>query len=205
MISQETRIKICGIMDTETAIHCASLNVDYIGFVFAESKRRISADDASKIISHLTKFKVKTVGVFLNASEEEIMAVKAICSLDYIQVHGDIEYSPQFYQTNNVIKASPYNKLESYARATQKPEFILIDSAKPGSGKTFDWDSVNNNLYSNQLFLAGGLNSENVIPAIEKFNPFAVDVSSGVETNGVKDLCKIEQFVYTIRGGTNEL
>ena len=120
-------------------------------------------------------------------------------------MHGTITYSNEFYETHSVIKAVKAVALDTTSIEIKGLEHILIDSAKPGSGSTFDWNAVNTDLSNKRLFVAGGLNSNNVEDAIKLFTPYAVDVSSGIETNGRKDINKITQFIQSVRGGTHEL
>ncbi|TFB21852.1 phosphoribosylanthranilate isomerase [Filobacillus milosensis] len=195
------KVKICGIQTIEQAKVTVSAGADAIGFVFAESKRKVTVDQAQSIAKEIPS-SVKKVGVFVNASKDELEATVHGVGLDYVQLHGD--ESPKFCRSLNLpyIKAFRINeaqdlsKLESYDNAS----YFLLDSAtgpyQGGNGTSFDWRLLKNKaIDSERIILAGGLNEGNVQEAIRQTRPAMVDVSSGVETNGIKDTYKIKNFI----------
>lgn len=193
-------VKICGLTTVEAAVTAAESGADFIGFVFAESKRQISPLDAAKIAASLPS-SVKKTGVFVNETVNNILEIADMVELDMIQLHGDeppemIEQLPYA-----VIKAIPakeeqLKKISSYSLA----DYYLIDSpfgkARGGNGTTFNWDTITDlPIDRSKLLLAGGLHAGNVQEAIHKVHPAGVDVSSGVETDGIKDQQKIKDFI----------
>ncbi|MEH7075366.1 phosphoribosylanthranilate isomerase [Neobacillus drentensis] len=194
------KVKICGIMDVETGVAAVQSGADVLGFVFAESKREVSIERAKEIISHLPK-EVDKVGVFVNESKETIENIASIVGLTHIQLHGD--ETALFSETLSlpVIKAISFQGNESLAALAEFPsDYILLDSPKGkyrgGNGTVFNWSEVNPSLINRQkVILAGGLHPENVQEAIRIIRPFMVDVSSGVETDGKKDVKKIKTFI----------
>ena len=203
-----TKIKICGITNYEDAKNSIDLGADFLGFNFYQkSPRHIDCRDAKGIIQKLDQ-KSKIVGVFVNESIANIKKIGEICSLDIIQLSGD--ESPQYvdklkksankkiiksFRTRNSINAESVNSFDS--------DYIMIDSFKEGvyggTGESLDLGSING-IDSKKLFLAGGLNAENVRASIKKFNPFAVDVCSGIESgSGKKDYAKMKKFIEAVK------
>lgn len=200
-----TQIKICGIKEKQHAKVAVQAGVDAIGFVFANSKRQISADQARQIASDIPKH-IKKIGVFVNATKEELESTARYVDLDYVQLHGD--ETPEFCQSLTVpyIKALRVNdendldQLKHYDHAS----YFLLDSAKGpdrgGNGTSFDWGILKHKEIDRDRFiLAGGLNEDNIQEAINQTNPTMVDVSSGVEKNGTKDSNKIERFIQIVK------
>ncbi|WP_163144491.1 phosphoribosylanthranilate isomerase [Bacillus sp. 22-7] len=194
------KVKICGIRDISTALSAIESGADALGIVFAESKRKITPEAAGEIIKELPRDVLK-VGVFVNETKENIEEIASISGINVIQLHGD--ETPEFCSSFSlpVIKAlsigSPddLSKLDEYAC-----EYVLLDSPKGkyrgGNGVSFDWSILNeNSMHDKKIILAGGLNPENVGEGIKAANPYMVDVSSGVETEGRKDLEKIKRFI----------
>ncbi|MGP4071625.1 phosphoribosylanthranilate isomerase [Piscibacillus sp. B03] len=200
-----TQVKICGIKTLEHALAAAKSGADTIGFVFAESKRQVSVEEAARIAEQLPKH-IKKIGVFVNASEVELENTFHQVGLDYVQLHGS--ESPQFCERLSLpyIKAlrvkteQDLEVLESYRQAS----YFLLDSAtgpyQGGNGTTFDWRHLKRaSIDRKKLILAGGLNETNIEDAIIQTNPAMVDVSSGVETNGTKDSEKIQRFIQKVK------
>ena len=195
-------VKICGITTLEAAECAVKYGAKAIGFVFAESKRKISPEKAREIIAQLPNDLLK-VGVFVNEDKETIEEIVRISGINVIQLHGDetSEYAQSFNLP--VIKAfsiSSKEDLESVKKDTS--EYVLLDSPRGkyhgGNGISFDWRILKNyNFNGKKVILAGGLNQDNVSDAIHLANPYMLDVSSGVETNGKKDLEKIEGFLQS--------
>jgi phosphoribosylanthranilate isomerase len=194
------KVKICGITDVETGVAAAHYGADAIGFVFAESKRKVTTLQAKEIIAHLPK-EVYKVGVFVNETRDEIEKICATVGLTHIQLHGD--ESALFSESLSlpVIKAISFQGNESLEAIGNFPsDFILLDSPRGkyrgGNGTVFNWNDVNPHLIKKQkVILAGGLDTDNVEEAIKIIRPYMVDVSSGVETEGEKDLKKIKTFI----------
>jgi len=182
------RVKICGITNKRDALQAVESGADALGFIFAESPRRITPEQAKDIISCLPPF-ITTVGVFVNASEEEIKRIIQYCGIDMVQLHGDESprfcnlFMPRTIKSLRVNDASILEKIpfyKGYVRA------ILLDTYDDrlmgGTGISFDWQiAVNTKRYGIPLILSGGLRPENIFNAIEIVKPFAVDVNSGVE------------------------
>ncbi|MCM3692653.1 phosphoribosylanthranilate isomerase [Neobacillus niacini] len=199
------KVKICGITDLTTAIAAVDYGADALGFVFAESKRKISEVKAKEIIAHLPKEVVK-VGVFVNETKEKIEEIASSVGLTHVQLHGD--ETPAFSESLSypVIKAiSIHDEQSLKSIENYKCEYVLIDGPKGkyrgGNGLSFDWNSISaENLKDKKVILAGGLHKENVEEAINLIKPYMVDVSSGVETEGKKDLNKIQLFIIKAKG-----
>ncbi|MBT2689327.1 phosphoribosylanthranilate isomerase [Bacillus sp. ISL-47] len=194
------KVKICGIRDIKTALSAIESGADALGFVFAQSKRRIDPEEAGKIIHQLPEDLLK-VGVFVNETKETIEKIVEIAGINVIQLHGDEtpEFSCGFslpvIKALSVGSAEDLSKLDEYSN-----EYFLLDSPKGkyrgGNGVSFDWSILNENLLlGKKIILAGGLNPENVAEGIKAASPYMVDVSSGVETEGKKDLGKIKRFI----------
>ncbi len=202
-----TRIKICGITTEADALAAAEAGADALGFVFAESPRRISWDTALQIIRRLPPF-IASVGVFVNSSEDEVYEAIQYLNLDYVQLHG--RETPDFCArfSTRAIKALLIDETFDFkqAAAFQKTtRALLVDSGGGGTGRTFDWNVLPPDFERSRLILAGGLNPDNIIQAIKTVNPWAVDVSSGVESMpGRKDRTKIIQFINKVKGANYE-
>ena len=192
------KIKICGLTRKEDIAIVNKYKPDYIGFVFARSKRQVELSTAKELKGLLHK-SIKTVGVFVDADLRLAIQIANEGILDLIQLHGaetEAYIRELKKQTNiGIIKAVRADELED-TRIDTAADYILLDSGA-GSGKVFDW---NRTIICNKpLFLAGGLDAENVSEAIRKVKPFAVDVSSGVETDCKKDSEKIRKFIEESR------
>jgi len=195
-----TRIKICGITRLQDALHAVNSGADALGFVFyAKSPRYITPAAAAEIINKLPPF-VTAVGLFVNAEQTYIDEVVQVCGLDVIQLHGD--ESPAFctLQTKRVIKAVAIAEPNDLGKVASYPCTILLDAKAPegvygGTGQSFDWGLLKNLHHQYPLMIAGGLNAENINQALDSFDWFAVDVSSGVESSkGIKDKEKMNLF-----------
>ncbi|MGH1295910.1 phosphoribosylanthranilate isomerase [Bacillus pretiosus] len=195
------KVKICGITDMETAKRACEYGADAIGFVFAESKRKITPKRAKEIIQKLPANVLK-VGVFVNESVEVIEKIADECGLTHVQLHGD-EDNHQIKRLNiPSIKALGVTSEEDMKNAqTYEADYILFDSPKEkfhgGNGKKFSWELLAHMSKESRekTILAGGLNALNIEEAIRTIQPYMVDVSSGVETEGKKDVAKIKQFI----------
>ncbi|MFB5763131.1 phosphoribosylanthranilate isomerase [Paenibacillus medicaginis] len=220
----ETAVKICGLQSVEVLKSMVHLNIDYIGFVFADSKRRIGPEQAAELIKVLGDWKTdrcpRSVGVFVNPDIEQLQEVMDMAQLDVIQLHG--KESPAFCASvkerfgTSVIKAFPVQggadaaavgaeRLDPYVGQV---DAFLLDTYDPcyegGSGRTFVWEAIPSyheraGMYGIPLFIAGGLTPGNAGELISAYGPEGLDVSSGVETDGVKDIAKITAFVERVK------
>ena len=194
------KVKICGIRDKETALAAAELGADAIGFVFAESKRKIDEETAREIAEILPSNMMK-VGVFVNESKENMELIADYVGLTHLQLHGNESKELSQSLTFPVIKAVSIEEGMDLSYITDYPaDFLLLDGPKGkyigGNGIAFDWNQADSKyLGGKSIILAGGLNPENVKEAIQKVNPVMVDVSSGVETDGKKDIKKMKEFI----------
>lgn len=206
-------IKICGIKQAETVALLKSLQVDYVGFVFANSKRQVSAAEAGQILCSI-EHPPKAVGVFVNPSMEELAEVLEQVPLAVIQLHG--QESPAFCDEVkqrfglDVWKAIAVgdegaDKLE-LAEYNRSVDAFLFDTYDPtlagGTGKRFTWEQIpllKQQAGSTSVIIAGGLAPENVTELVSTYAPTIIDVSSGVETDGQKDPEKIKTFVQRVR------
>lgn len=196
-------IKICGIKTVEAANAAAQAGTDFIGFVFAPSKRQITPDAAAQIARTLPKH-VKKVGVFVNETAENMIETAERVGLDVIQLHGDESASVVEQLPYQVIKAFPVDRNKLTNIQDYPCDYYLLDSPiggnRGGNGTTFDWDLANDlTIDRKKVILAGGLTPENIQTAIERIQPAVVDISSGVETNGEKDFNKMQQFIHNAK------
>ena len=196
-----TKVKICGLTqpcDIET------VNIeepDYIGFIFAPSRRKVTFWQALKLRSSL-KQKIIPVGVFVDEPIKNILTLACDGVIDVIQLHGleSEEYLQELMALADkpVIKAVSVQQKGDVQKWTEtSADYLLLDHIGGGTGQNFNWDLVGKT--NKNYFLAGGLNAENIVGAVNKLKPFAVDVSSGVETDGIKDPVKINKFIRMVR------
>ena len=196
------KIKICGLRRLEDIEIVNRYNPDYIGFVFADSKRQVSHELASQLKANLSPY-IVSVGVFVDADCSEILSLYDDGVIEIAQLHGleSEDYIKYLKENTNdelkIIKAIEMSENEDLSEYDDSAaDYLLLDSGK-GSGKTFDWRLIRHDL-KKEFFLAGGINSDNVIEAVEQFNPFAIDLSSSLETDGYKDENKIKEIMEVI-------
>ena len=196
------KIKICGLRRLEDIEIVNKYKPDYIGFVFAKSKRQISHELAAELKANLSS-DIISVGVFVDADCDEILKLYEEGVIEIAQLHGGesedyINYLKE--NTNNelkIIKAIEMSENKVLSEYDNSPaDYLLLDSGK-GSGKTFDWRLIKKDL-KKEFFLAGGINSDNVKKAIEEFNPYAIDLSSSLETDDYKDENKIKEIMEVV-------
>lgn len=197
-----TRVKICGITNQDDALCAAETGAHALGFVFySKSPRNIKLRIAAKICQALPPF-ISKVGVFVNESEATIQKIVRECGLSAIQLHGD--ESPAFCQKFDlpVIKAFQIRSIKDMAQLSKyQVNGHLLDTysekMRGGTGAVFDWNlAVKAKRFGRRIILSGGLTPQNVVQAIRKVQPFAMDVSSGVEKSpGKKDPAKIKSFL----------
>ena len=200
------KIKICGLTDPENSKQIASLDIHAIGLVFfTESPRAVSIEQANEIIQELPPF-INKVGLFVNANSNFVDQVLNSVNIDTIQFHGDESSSDCSQFQMPFIKAIRMREginLLSQAEEFSSASGLLLDSFEEdsygGTGKSFDWNLIKNNL-DLPIILAGGLNKDNIMSAIEKTQPYAIDISSGVEVDkGIKDIEKTKEIIEIVK------
>ena len=193
-----TKVKICGLSNIEAVKTAVSAGADYIGFVFAPSKRQVTLEQ----VAELTKFipsHIQKVGVFVSPGRAELLEAVDKVGLDFVQVHGQV--------ADDLFEDLPCASIQAVQVdgdghvPNSLADYLLFDAPVAGSGQIFDWGQLDTTELSQPFFIAGGLNEDNVEEAIQHFTPFAVDVSSGVETDGQKDHEKIRRFIERVKHG----
>jgi phosphoribosylanthranilate isomerase len=242
-----TRVKICGCRSVEQALWAAEAGADFVGIMFAESRRRIDPEEASEIVRALgtplrememelppasyapattglrswfehgasalerllERKRPLTVGVFADNDPDEINEIVDECGIDLIQLSGGEPWGHCLLANRQVIKVVHVASGDTTSSITNRIESgsamaVMLDRAgdgvRGGNGQTFDWGVAAGVAAGLPLWLAGGLTPENVASAIAAVRPWCVDVSSGVETDGVKDAAKIREFLATAKG-----
>ena len=196
-----TKIKFCGLTRTGDIEAANELKPDYIGFVFwPKSKRAVTAGEA-KILKSKLDPSIKAVGVFV---DEDIEVVKSLLNddiIDIAQLHGheDEDYINGLKKASGkpVIKAFRIRSEEDIRKAEASPADLVLLDAGMGDGVTFDWSLIKNT--GRPYFLAGGLDPDNAADAVRTLHPYALDVSSGIETDGLKDTNKMAAFAASVR------
>jgi phosphoribosylanthranilate isomerase len=200
-LEQMVRVKICGITNIKDARHAIACGADALGFVFySGSPRHVSAEKARSIIAALPPM-VTTVGLFVNETPDRVRMIAKVSGIDVIQLHGDESPSACNYSPYRVIKALRVKDAESVEKhSAYRTSGLLLDAWCPdsygGTGKSFDWDLAADISRKRPVILAGGLTPENVGDAVVSVQPWAVDVSSGVEISpGKKDPELVAAFI----------
>lgn len=196
-----TKIKLCGlsrVCDIEAA---NELRPEYVGFVFAPKSKRYVTSEKAEELRRLLAPGIKAVGVFVNASPEAVADFLNKDIIDIAQLHGgeDEDYIKQLRKLTDklLIKAFCIETAVGIQCAEQSSaDYVLLDSGA-GTGAVFDWNLIRN--IRRPYFLAGGLTPANAGEAVRTLSPFAVDVSSGIETDGIKDKGKMAAFVAAVR------
>lgn len=197
-----TRIKLCGLTRPEDIAAANALQPEYVGFVFApKSRRYVSREKAAELKAQLSPG-IQTVGVFVNEAPETVAGLLNAGIIDIAQLHGqeDAAYIARLrgLTARPLWQAFRVTDAESLAKAEKSPaDLVLLDSGAGGTGRAFDWALLKN--FKRDYLLAGGLGPENAADAVERLHPYAVDVSSGIETAGKKDPEKMAAFVAAIR------
>jgi phosphoribosylanthranilate isomerase len=211
-----TRVKICGIREEAHALAVIEAGGDFIGLVFAPSPRQVTPDQARRIAGTVRRCSETTavVGVFVNMPVRRVNRIANSCDLDWVQLSGDEtwEYSRQINKP--LIKAVRISHDQHYQEicanlaigagvlSNQRCLYLLDSQVKDrygGTGITFDWSLARQVAERFPVIIAGGLTPENVAQAVEVVAPWGVDVSSGVEAGGVKDIAKIRAFIEVVR------
>lgn len=206
-------IKICGVRMREHVQTAVDAGADMLGLVFAPSRRQITVEDAASItdaarVAAIARGRaIALIGVFVNETVERIREIAQLCNLDGVQLSGDepVAYADAL-ESLLVIKAVRFdNPAQERAWLTHDRSHVrlLVDAHVPGSyggaGVVADWDRAAELARQHPVLLAGGLTPENVADAVARVRPWGVDVSSGVESNGVKDHAKIRAFIAAAR------
>jgi phosphoribosylanthranilate isomerase len=211
-----TYVKICGIKSEGDALAASAAGADFIGMVFAQSPRQVTPARAEKIAAALkeNRAKAKSVGVFVNTPIPAVRKIAETCRLDWVQLSGDESWEYCLELARPLIKVVKLSRNGSAQEAgaqldlghkimgTRKCLFLLDTAANGkygGTGTPFDWNKAKSIASQFPLIIAGGLNPDNVGAAIKLLKPWGVDVSSGVETNGAKDMKKIVNFIKAVR------
>jgi phosphoribosylanthranilate isomerase len=200
-----TKIKICGLIRREDIASVNRWLPDYVGFVFSPSRRQVTPEQAGRLKAELDS-RIKAVGVFVN---EPVPLIAKLCRagvIDAVQLHGDESetYIRKLKDQTNcpLIKAVRVRSAQQVLQSEKlSADLLLLDTYQKGqyggSGETFDYSLIPN--LQKRYFLAGGLKNSNITGAIGKCNPYGIDISSGVETDGLKDDGKIRQIIRTVR------
>jgi phosphoribosylanthranilate isomerase len=211
-----TRIKICGLSDIQHVLAAAEAGADFLGLVFAPSRRQVSIKNALQLVEAVCHLKTRpaVVGVFVNSAADEVNRIAEYCHLDRVQLSGDEtwDYCRQIkrpiIKAVHVLKTSTLDKIISeiatgYQLLPQRDFICLLDSKAGdtygGTGRAFNWQLAGKVSAKYPVFIAGGLTPTNVGRLVKKNQPWGVDVSSGVETNGQKDIAKIIAFIKAVR------
>lgn len=199
----KTKIKICGLRRREDILAVNEANPDYCGFIveFPKSFRSVTADEVRELVKNLSP-EIQPVGVFVNASMELVRSLLDDGTLAMAQLHGQENESYiaelKAHTDKPVIKVFSIKTADDMENALQSPaDYILLDQGSGGTGKTFDWSLIPK--MERPFFLAGGIGEENLEQAIREIHPFAVDLSSSVETEKWKDPEKIRRVVDIVR------
>ena len=208
------KVKMCGISKVETIPAIIDAKPDYMGLVFAPSKRQVTVDQAKTLVEELYKQyavrynseTIKTVGVFVNETVENLLKIAEEVKLDVIQLHGDEDESfIQILKEQSNVEVWKAVQVRSAADAEKwidsSADMLLFDAyhkdERGGTGEVFDWSSLDE--FERPFMLAGGIDSTNVARAIRTVRPYGLDISSGIETNGVKDNEKMKAFTNIVR------
>ena len=193
-----TKVKICGLSTKEAVKTAVSAGADYIGFVFAPSKRQVTVEQATELAKFIPSH-IQKVGVFVSPSRTQLLEAIDKVGLDLVQIHGQV--------ADDLFENLPCGSIQAVQVdgdghvPNSQADYLLFDAPVAGSGQTFDWGRLDTTELAQPFFIAGGLNEANVEEAIQHFTPYAVDVSSGVETDGQKDHEKIRRFIERAKNG----
>ena len=201
-----TRIKRCGLRRACDIEAANELRPDYVGFVFANGSKRYVSPEEAKVLRSMLDPGISAVGVFVDADPSFIEDILDSGTIDMIQLHGNEDggYIDRLRSSSSVpiVKAFRIGDGMDVDEIMSCPaDHIMLDSGA-GTGNVFDWNMIEN--MNRPYFLAGGLSADNVEEAIERLHPFAVDVSSGIETDGFKDKTKMAAFVAAVRRGDRQ-
>ena len=211
-----TRIKICGLSEIQHVLAAAEAGADFIGLVFAPSRRQVSTKKALQLIEAVCNLKLRpaVVGVFVNSAADEVNRIADYCHLDWVQLSGDETWDYCQKIERPIIKAVHVSNTQTakqivseiatgYQLLPKQNLICLLDSkvgdTYGGTGQAFDWQLAGKVSARFPVLIAGGLTPTNVGQLVKETQPWGVDVSSGVETNGQKDTVKIIAFIKAVR------
>ena len=197
-----TKIKLCGLKSLDDIEIINKYNPEYIGFVFYKKSKRYIDYKTAKILKNALNKNILAVGVFVNEDINTVVKLLNENIIDIAQLHGN--ESENYIKTlkkltnKTIIKAFKVENTLDIKKAKQsQADFVLLDSGTGGTGQTFNWSLIKN--FERPYFLAGGLNNKNIKTVLNILSPYALDVSSGIETSGKKDPEKIKAFIQTVR------
>lgn len=200
------KLKLCGIRRKEDIEYINEFCPDYIGFVFAPSRRMITPENAAALNS-IKRSDIKSVGVFVNSSVSDICSAAEISGIDVIQLHGDenAEYICELRKHTGleIWKAVRVKTEDDISKAHKLgADKLLLDSFSSsqygGTGKTADWNIIKRSDITAPFFVAGGINADNILSAVSELSPYGIDISGGIETDGVKDREKIKKIIQLL-------
>lgn len=196
-----TKIKLCGLTRECDILAANELMPEYIGFVFVNGRRRYVSPDKAAVLRRTLAPGITAVGVFINENPEIVAELLRCKTIDIAQLHGDEddEYIARLRKMTDkpIIKAFRIGSADDIAAARDSSaDYVLLDSGT-GTGKLFDWSLIRE--LEREYFLAGGLDNERAVMAVTRLKPYALDVSSGIETDGYKDKDKMHCFVRAVR------
>ncbi|OGO02344.1 MAG: hypothetical protein A2Y59_01895 [Chloroflexi bacterium RBG_13_52_14] len=209
-----TRVKICGITDVAYARAATEAGADFIGVVFASSSRQVSHEKVREIVAAVKSHNLPVVGVFVNMPPSDVNAVASFCELDWVQLSGDETWEYCQHIEKPIIKGIriplDWGKEDLLAHlekghrllGSRSPLYLVdtfVEQRYGGTGQAFDWEIARPAAARFPLIIAGGLHTGNIKQVIDSLKPWGVDVSSGVETDGVKSLEKIRAFIQAAR------
>lgn len=206
------KIKMCGLKRPEDIVYVNECLPDYIGFVFAESRRKVSAQEAEKLGRQLDPA-IRKVGVFVNEPVRQLISISDEAGLDILQLHGDEgkEYIKEVRKKTGkeIWKAVRVRTAKDIREAEElTADKLLLDSFSEdsygGTGKIMDFSVLEQTDIRMPYFIAGGLTVDNLSEIIEKTGPYGIDISSGIETGGIKNREKMLQVIQCVRGGKYE-
>ena len=217
-MKQQCKIKFCGIRRLEDVTYMNEYMPDFVGFVFAQSKRQVSPVTAMALGQELHP-DIKRVGVFVNEPLDKLIQTAHTAQLDVLQLHGDEDsaYMDRLHETlkqqnlsYEIWKAVRVKDKETIQRANQfQADKLLLDSFTTftygGSGKIANWEMIQTSKIEKPFFLAGGLTAQNIVEGIKTVQPYGVDLSGGIETAGCKDRNKIAQIIEWVRNCETEM
>jgi phosphoribosylanthranilate isomerase len=205
------RVKICGLRQIEHAQAAVEAGADLIGFVFAPVRRYVAPETAAAIAREVPA-SVKKVGLFVNAPSDTVRSIVEQCGLDYAQLCGD--ETPEFCRALGLpvvrsLRVRGPDIVDEVERFAPHVSWCILDGFQPnaygGTGTSFDWRLAQTIARQYPIMVAGGLTPETVGEAIRLVAPLGVDVSSGVETDGAKDVLKIARFIAAARAAEREV